>query len=212
MNITNCPDESWLVSYSGGGAPDSVKLILQAHMAVCPKCRSALKLADQLGGHFMFSEEGEATEESSAPLSAVGLKSEEPVEWGRDNVSDISDVFNKYVGNHLNGFQWMRAGKGLKVCKLSERDGYRLLMLRAEPGTVLPKHRHRGSELTLLLKGSYFCDDKIYRAGDVDDADNSSPHQPVVTNDSECICIAAIDGPLRLSSPVHRMIQPFLGI
>lgn len=212
MNITNCPDQSWLVSYSGGGAPESVKLILQAHMAVCPKCRSALKLADQLGGQFLFSMDGEVTEEGKAPLPAVGLKSEEPVEWRRENVSDLTEVFNKYVGNNLSGFQWRAAGKGLRVCKLSESDGYRLLMLRADPGTVLPKHRHRGSELTLVLKGSYFCDDTIYRAGDVDDADDDSPHQPMVTNDSECICIAAIDGPLRLSSPVHRMIQPFLGI
>ena len=212
MNITNCPDQSWLVSYSGGGAPESVKLILQAHMAVCPKCRSALKLADQLGGQFLFSMDGEVTEEGKAPLPAVGLKSEEPVEWRKENVSDLTEVFNKYVGNNLSGFQWRVAGKGLRVCKLSESDGYRLLTLRADPGTVLPKHRHRGSELTLVLKGSYFCDDTIYRAGDVDDADDDSPHQPMVTNDSECICIAAIDGPLRLSSPVHRMIQPFLGI
>ena len=212
MNITNCPDQSWLVSYSGGGAPESVKLILQAHMAVCPKCRSALKLADQLGGQFLFSMDGEATDEGTAPLPGVGLKSEEPVEWRKENVSDLTEVFNKYVGSNLSGFQWRAAGKGLRVCKLSESDGYRLLMLRADPGTVLPKHRHRGSELTLVLKGSYFCDDTIYKAGDVDDADNDSPHQPIVTNDSECICISAIDGPLRLSSPVHRMIQPFLGI
>ena len=212
MNITNCPDESWLVSYSGGGIPDSVKLILQAHMAVCPKCRSALKLADDLGGQFMFSSSGEATKGCSAPLPGVGLKGEESVEWRKEEISDLSVVFNKYVGNNLGGFQWRRAGRGLKICKLSESEGYRLLMLRADPGTVLPKHRHEGSELTLVLKGSYFCDGTTFRAGDVDDADNSSPHQPVVSKESECICIAALDGPLKLSSPIHRMIQPFLGL
>ena len=212
MNITNCPDESWLVSYSGGGIPPSVKLILQAHLAVCPKCRSALKLADHLGGQFMFDSDGEAAERFVAPLPEVGFKPEESVEWRKEERVDLTQVFNKYVGNHIDGFQWRRAGKGLKVCKLSEEDGYRLLMLRAEPGTVLPEHRHEGSELTLILKGSYFCEDTIFRAGDVDDADNSSPHQPIVTNDSECVCISAIDGPLKLAGPLQRMMQPFLGI
>ncbi|MAI42198.1 MAG: hypothetical protein CMP95_07050 [Gammaproteobacteria bacterium] len=212
MNISNCPDQSWLVSYSGGGIPPSVKLILQAHMAVCPKCRSALKLADHLGGQFMFESDGEATEGFVAPHPEVGFKPEESVEWRKEERVDLTQVFNKYVGNHIDGFQWRRAGKGLKVCKLSEEDGYRLLMLRAEPGTVLPEHRHEGSELTLILKGSYFCEDTIFRAGDVDDADNSSPHQPIVTNDSECVCISAIDGPLKLAGPLQRMMQPFLGI
>lgn len=85
-------------------------------------------------------------------------------------------------------------------------------LLRAAPGTVLPRHRHAGSELTLVLEGAFFCGSEIFRAGDIEDADEAVHHQPVVTHDGECICLAVTEGSLRFDDWLPRLLQPFIGI
>jgi len=212
MNISNHPDQSWFVSYAVGGLTPSFNLLLQAHLSVCPQCRSVLKKADELGAQFMFGADDAPMGELTMPTPQVGAKTEQSVEWSKDQSTDLSEFFDHYIGMHLDSLKWMRAGKGLGVCRLTDTDEDKMLMLRAEPGTLLPKHSHNGSELTLVLKGAYFCEDTIFKVGDIEDADDSTLHQPVVTAEDECICIAAVDGPLKFSGMLQRMAQPFLGI
>ncbi|HAK53624.1 MAG TPA: hypothetical protein DCM54_17235 [Gammaproteobacteria bacterium] len=212
MSTSNHPDQAWFVSYAAGSLTPSFNLLLQAHLAVCSQCRCGLKKADEIGAQFMFGGEEAPMDNFEMPNPQLGVNQNESIEWGKDEVTDLSQFFDHYIGTHLDGLQWMNAGKGLQLCKLSDSDDDKMLMLRAAPGTVLPKHRHNGSELTLVLKGAYFCEDALFKVGDIEDADDTTLHQPVVTNDSECICVAAVDGPLRFSGLLQRVAQPFLGI
>ena len=212
MNISQHPDQSWFVSYAAGGLTPSFNLLLQAHLLVCPQCRCVLKKADELGAQFMFGSDDTPIEKFTTPTPQVGARSEQSIEWGKEQVTDLTEFFDHYIGMHLDSLKWMKAGKGLRVCRLTDTEEDNMLMLRAEPGTVLPKHSHNGSELTLVLKGAYFCEDAIFKVGDIEDADDSILHQPVVTAEDECICIAAVGGPLKFSGLLQRMAQPFLGI
>ena len=45
---------------------------------------------------------------------------------------------------------------------------------------------------------------------DVDDLDDDVEHQPVADSDGDCICLAAVDGRLKLHSLVGRIVQPFM--
>ena len=214
MNISHHPDPAWLVSYSAGALPDPFNVVLRAHLAVCRHCQDNLLAADEIGAAFMF---GATHTPEAAPQALVNplpslAGGECPVEWLQDDPSDISRFFDSYIGGHLDSLNWMRVGKGLRVCRLSNDKTNRMWMLRAEPGTVLPRHSHDGSELTLILKGAFRSQGNTYRVGDIDDADDSVLHQPVVTEDEECICIAALDGPLRFSSLLPRLAQPFVGL
>lgn len=214
MNINHHPDPSWLVSYSASALPDSFNVVLQAHLAVCSRCRDTLLAADEIGAAFMLGPDNQTSAEPPAfvnPLPSMA-GGETPVEWAKDEPKDVSHFFDRYIGGHLESLNWMRAGKGLRVCKLSEDNENRMWMLRAEPRTVLPKHSHDGSELTFVLKGSFESQDALFRVGDIEDADDATLHQPVVTDDDECICIAAVDGPLRFASLLPRLAQPFIGI
>lgn len=212
MNVSQHPDPSWLVSYSAGAVTPAFSILLQAHVAVCSRCRSELRKADELGAAFMFGEAHASVEGFSPPAHEVGARLEDNIEWSKDEIRDLPQFFNQYIGTHLDSLNWITAGKGLKVCKLASRDDDRMWMLRAEPGTVLPKHSHSGSELTLVLKGAYFAEDAIYQVGDIEDATDETLHQPVVTADDECICIAAVDGPLQFSGLIPRLAQRFIGI
>jgi len=52
----------------------------------------------------------------------------------------------------------------------------------------------------------------VYSAGDLEDADESVNHQPIVTTRGECLCLAATAGPLTFASWPARLAQRYLGI
>ena len=128
------------------------------------------------------------------------------------SATSLQAFVDSYLDCGLSALPWRKAGRGLQIAKLRADEHERLWVLRAEANTVLPRHTHAGSELTLVLKGAYFNGDTIYAAGDLEDANETTDHQPIVTRDGECICLAATEGPLRFDSWAPRLAQRYLGI
>ena len=217
MNITRHPDTAWLFDYACGSLSPGFELLLSAHLAACTTCAHELRLAEQLGTELMFGS-------SAAPprlTAETVMDAEDPdASWIKPRPSraleqrgvDLQGLVSNYLDCGLAALPWRNAGKGLKIARLRADREERVLLLRAAPETVLPRHTHTGSELTLVLKGSYFAGDTIYAAGDVEDADETVDHQPVVTRDGECLCLAVTDAPLRFSGWLPRLAQGFLGI
>ena len=87
-----------------------------------------------------------------------------------------------------------------------------LLTLRIGAGKRMPVHGHGGTEITQILRGAY--DDALghFAAGDVADLDADTEHQPVTSPGEACICVAALDAPLRFPGWFARKLQPLFGI
>lgn len=71
-------------------------------------------------------------------------------------------------------------------------------LLRIAPGTTMPRHGHKGSEMTLVLAGGYSDDFGRFERGDVEQADKETEHRPVADPDEPCICLVATNAPLAL--------------
>jgi putative transcriptional regulator len=127
-------------------------------------------------------------------------------------ISDLEHFVSTFLDKGLNALPWKTLGDGLKLCRLEKNGDTQMWMLRGQPGLVLPPHSHRGSELTLVLKGSYFCGSQIFSAGDIEEADEHLEHQPVVTKQGECICLVVTEGRLKFKQMLPRIFQKFIGI
>lgn len=109
--------------------------------------------------------------------------------------------------------RWEFLGPGLRKAILWRgRQGERLWLLRARPGISIPHHGHRGSELTLVLKGSFWDGDQQYRPGDVEEAYPGVEHDIRIDEGGECICLALTQGKLRFGNPLLRAFQVFTGL
>lgn len=217
MTISRHPDTAWLFDYANGNLSPGFDLLLSAHLAACSTCTQELQLAEQMGAELMFESatravrlqpeaimDGECVDSSwMKPRARLPLTGEG---------ADLQSLVSNYLDCGLAALPWRSAGRGLKIAKLRADRDERVLLIRAAPDTVLPRHSHEGSELTLVLKGAYFAGTTIYAAGDVEDADESVDHQPVVTREGECLCLAVTDAPLRFRSLLPRLAQGFLGI
>ena len=215
MKTNYHPSESWLLDYALGNLPELFEAVIRPHVGVCAYCRDAITFAERLGGDILA-----ATPATGGTLDASAIcdhhEQDEThsgtISRAEDVADDIEQLVATYLNSSLDALPWRRIGKGLRICRLAEHDGTRMWMLRGEPGMVLPQHTHVGSELTLVLKGAYFCGSDIYSAGDIEDADESTEHQPVITRDDECICLAVTQGKLRFQNWLPRLVQPILGI
>ncbi len=217
MSISRHPDSAWLIDYACGNLSRGFELVVSAHVMACAQCAEEVRSAERLGAELML-----GSTPAAPRLSASSILDADPREptWlnGRPGFSaphagsSLQSFVDAYLDCGLSALPWRKAGRGLQIAKLRAEDDERLWVLRAAPNTVLPHHGHAGSELTLVLKGAYFNGDTIYAAGDLEDANETTDHQPIVTRDGECICLAATEGPLRFKSWPPRLAQRYLGI
>ena len=71
-------------------------------------------------------------------------------------------------------------------------------------------HGHRGTELTLVLKGVFADEEDRFAAGDVEVANEDLTHTPIAEPGEDCICPAATDAPLEFKGIIPRIAQKFI--
>ena len=213
MSIHHHPSDSWLIRYAAGRLPDSFRRVIESHVTVCQRCADAVDDATVMSA---------VACNSIAPArlnfdvdAFIGDLDEDdvagPEQLKREQAPsvDLVSLIDQFVEvGGLESLRWRPAGRGVSFVRL--RNGFdegRLWLLRAAPGTVLPQHAHRGDELTLVLKGAYFNRNQLFAAGDIEEADEFVEHKPMVTDDEECICLAATDAPLKFRGWLPRMSQ-----
>ena len=94
-------------------------------------------------------------------------------------------------------------------------QGYRkgvLRLLKIQPGTTMPRHSHKGGELTLILRGAYEDELGKFGVGDLADLDTDHTHSPKAVGDAPCICLIATAAPLAFKTLSGRIAQPFIGL
>ena len=125
-------------------------------------------------------------------------------------MNDLDVAPNSLKPYELGPWQWISRGVYWRAASVPADKGARVFLLKAAPGTKLPRHTHTGNELTLVLKGAFTHEWGHYGTGDLDDAGETIKHQPVVDTGEECICLVAMDGQLRLLGITAPIFQPFV--
>lgn len=223
--IEHHPNEDTLLSYAAGSLPAALALVVGCHIQFCPHCRSRVRAGESLGGELMSALTPKALsnrarenvlerlalqESQSAAPEAVGSLKTAEANSAQDTMPSL--LRNMLKEADFDALPWKKTiAPGLKQIVLDCGEGQARL-LRIAAGQKMPVHSHRGSELTLILRGGY--SDKLgqFNAGDVADLDGSVEHQPVADDDMDCICLAGMDAPLAFKGWLAKLIQPFVGM
>jgi putative transcriptional regulator len=127
------------------------------------------------------------------------------------NKNDVPPRLAHLIGTSLDRVPWKSLGPGVAHFRLPTRSGD-LRLLKVAPGRRMPEHGHGGTELTLLLRGSYSDETGSYYQGDIADLDEDVTHRPVASPFDGCICLIAWERPARFKSLLPRMVQPLTGM
>jgi putative transcriptional regulator len=85
------------------------------------------------------------------------------------------------------------------------------MLLKGRAGLHLPAHGHTGLEFMQILSGSLADERGRYFPGDLDEAGDDVDHRPVVGQESDCVCLAALEGDTRLHGLLGRLLRPIVG-
>jgi putative transcriptional regulator len=197
---------------------EAVSLAVATHMALCPRCRKALEVAEAVGGALIGSEDPAEVADSTLESVFGRIDRVESVDVPPKATSQRRDCvlpqpLRDYAGGDVDSLRWRSLGGGVKHVPLAtggSRTKARLLFIPA--GAKVPDHSHRGLELTLVLAGSFYDEGAWFRRGDIEEADATIEHHPTAGPEEPCICLAVTAGPLRFRGILPRLMQPFLGI
>jgi len=223
--MTPCyhPSEATLVAYAAGSLSEASSVVVATHLIVCPVCRDTVKLADMVGG-IMF-ENAPSRQLSSASLDAtVARLDAEPDPRTRPQPASDDVLMNAGAALGLAGplpatlapyrlgrWRWLAPGVRRIRLPIHQESVGSLDLYRIAPGGSLPSHGHGGLEVTCVLQGSFSDQIGHFQPGDIAEMDASLDHQPIADMGGDCICLAAVERPLKMHGFLARLLQPILG-
>jgi putative transcriptional regulator len=186
--INHHPSEATLVAYAAGTLPQAAALVAATHLCRCVVCRQALATLETTGGALL-----EDLPPVSLPVDALDRllgRLDEPA-------PPPPPVLNPDLPAPLNRVafgRWWPIGMGLRYRPFQASPTAWGGLLFAQSGRALPRHGHKGLELTCILSGAFADGGGAYTAGDLAEpvADHDQP--PVVIGADPCLCVIASEG------------------
>lgn len=220
-------DEATVLSFAAGALSAEMAAVAATHMEVCRLCRERLSDAERIGGALLGQQQpagADSVRGARLREAMLDLLDEEPKIEVRQvrqadapvKPSDAADCLPRplqpYFGRSWRALRWRWMAPGVHMVRAARGSGDTLILLKIAPGKSMPMHSHQGTELTQILQGAY--DDALghYAPGDVADLDNEIQHQPITAPSVPCVCVAALDAPLRFPGWLARKLQPLVGL
>ncbi len=206
-------NEALLMGYAAGHLSEAFSLVVATHITLCDDCRARLESLEALGGCLIESEE--ETPVNLDALARMMARLDVPVVSAppilRPKTSLPAPVA-AYVGGDLEAVEWRSLGMGVRQAILPTGAQATVRLLHIPAGQAVPDHGHRGTELTLVLRGAFRDATDRFGPGDLEIADEDLSHKPVAESGADCICLAATDAPLRFVGFIPRLLQPLFRI
>ncbi|MEH6549202.1 MAG: ChrR family anti-sigma-E factor [Pseudomonadales bacterium] len=207
------PDYQFLTDYAAGSLSFGQSVCVGTHIEHCAECRQQLERLNGLGAVLM--EDLEPTEVSENLLNSVLNSIEKDLSPTPARASKpaagVPFTLSKLIPDGFDSLNWRRLGK-IQTTTLAVGDNdFEVSLVRLPPGEKIGEHGHRGNELTVVLKGAFSDNHGVFRSGDFAYCNGDNQHQPTATEDMECICLTAVDAPVRFTG-LRSVLNPFLGI
>lgn len=220
-------DEATVVSFAAGALSSEMAAVAATHLEVCRHCRDLLADAERIGGLLLGQQQpsdadaarfGHLRQDMLHHLDEQSPANEVAILRAREQADAALDpdrlplALQAYFGSSWSALRWRWMAPGVHMIRAAHTSGDTLILLKIAPGKSMPVHSHEGTELTQILKGAY--DDALghFSSGDAADLDCQTEHQPVTSPGVPCVCVAALDAPLRFPGWLARKLQPLVGL
>jgi putative transcriptional regulator len=212
MTIMHHPSDATLAAFASATLDEARALVVAAHLSGCAQCRDAVRAFESVGGALLetiapVDMTAGALDRAMAKLGRAEAAA--PIRYDLATAEALPAPLSHYP---MGPWRWLGRGIEWRAVDVPSDDAVRVFMLKAAPGTKLPKHRHTGTEWTCVFQGAFRHQLGRYGAGDFDEADESVEHDPVVEEGETCICLVALQGSIQLQGFFGRLLQPLVRI
>ncbi|UTA48632.1 ChrR family anti-sigma-E factor [Simiduia sp. 21SJ11W-1] len=209
--IKHHPDDNLLIEFSAGTLAFAQSIAVSSHLHFCRHCQQRVDRLTQVGGTLM--QEADAVPVSDDLLSQVMDKLDATAEVAPQAarpVGKMPRVIDKLIANYGKA-KWEFLTPSLDMARLrTGQKEFEVALHRIKAGGSVAKHDHRGTEITLVLDGSFSDENGIYNEGDFLVREAGEVHRPLASRDAPCICLSVVAAPVRMTGPLTRLLNPFL--
>lgn len=227
--IQHHPTDNLLVEFAAGTLDTAQAVAVNAHLHFCTKCQQNIKKMEQTGGAMLDSLNPEAlaedsfdkllsaiesvcSDDNSAEANAINSKvdsrSTEAIKIARD-YGRLPNVVAKMMSQ--KALKWRYVNSSLQTSHLvAGQNVHQVSLQKIRAGGVAPEHDHSGTEMTVVLKGSFSDKEGIYQEGDFILKEPGQIHQPISARNEDCLCLSVESAPVKLTGFFGRMVNPFI--
>lgn len=202
------PSDAMIAALAAGALPYPFAMLVAAHVSLCDECRARLD-AHNVAGGLVIDDLPPAPLAPSTRARLLATLDATPAPQPTGDAAFPAPL-DALVG--AAGPRWRSLGFGARQAMLWSGAAGTVRLLSIPAGQAVPEHSHRGIELTLVLAGAFADETGLFRAGDLEVADETLGHTPRATDDGPCLCVAATDAPLRFRALAPRLLQPLFRI
>jgi putative transcriptional regulator len=211
--ITHHPDARLLNEFSAGSLPLAQSTCVSIHLDYCDHCKRQYGQLQQMGAA-MFDRLVPSQVDDSL-LQSVMARLDEPTPLVHELQPVAQDetpaLMQRLMAGDYAELPWKKMTSSLQVTHLKTGDPeHEFALYHIKAGGSVPQHTHRGTELTLVLEGSFSDEEGVYQQGDFLIRDAEHVHTPTAAQSADCICIGVLDAPIRFTGWKHRVLNPFL--
>ena len=225
------PDDFILLDYSAGSLGVARALTVSVHLSYCRQCQEQLKSLNALGGIILAdSQPGglSASEPEPEPagdtwtsdqdFDALMAKLLAEPQTSKPSTSrhpspGYHNPLERYLPRSLAQLDWHQQTPSIARYDLNplvDDQGHRVALQKIKAGAKVPRHSHRGQELTVVLTGGFSDELGVYQQGDYITRDPSHRHSPTAMQNEDCICLTVLDAPMRFTGPLMRWLNPLM--
>lgn len=215
MTINHHPSDETLLRLAAGTLSAGPALVVSVHLEGCAVCRARLSKFEAVGGAIL---DGTAPASLAADLFGRTMERVEAVQpqktTGRAVVKHAElgmELPRAMRDCEVGPWKWLGPGFKWSKVKIAGSPDAKVMLLKGRAGLHLPAHGHTGLEFMQVLSGSLSDERGRYLAGDLDEADDVVDHSPIVGQESDCVCLAALEGDTRLHGLLGRLLRPIVG-
>jgi putative transcriptional regulator len=199
MTIHHHPSEQSIFAYANGSLSLALALVVGTHVRGCAQCRQAVEIAESLGG--LFLDAVPPVELQAGAFANVLERLEMP------ETNAVPALAFSPAETNAGSRRWLAPGIWIRPILKDRALGVRTYLLGAAPGKSLPRHGHKGVEMTQVLEGEFSDGGLRYGAGDFLEAGDEVEHSLLVGADAPCVCmIASVGVPKGIPGLLMRLI------
>lgn len=216
--ISHHPDHNLLVEYANGSCDWALGILIKAHLEHCRHCRSNIQQLEQVGAALLTAGPQVRVEDAcleklwqridTAPQDTAPQAAAQPIAVMR-STEGLPPLVQRLKPNG----RWQKISKHLKQLRLKTgQNKYEVALQSIKSGGQVSHHDHRGMEYTVVLQGSFSDAEGIYCTGDFVQRQPGQAHKPTASQNEDCLCLTAVEQPVRLTHWLGRALNPFLRI
>lgn len=211
--ISHHPDTNLLVEFANGSCDWALGILISTHLEHCRHCRNQVQQLEQLGAALLTA--GPQVNVEDACLEKLWRRIEEAPQTANktEPPKPVTEGLPPLVQRLQPNGRWQKISKSLKQLRLKTgQDKYEVALQSIKSGGQVSRHDHRGMEYTVVLQGSFSDADGIYITGDFVQRQPGQAHKPTASQNEDCLCLTAVEQPVRLTHWLGRLVNPFLRI